>query len=220
MRLWILQDVHRGGLCGIESTLERAGETSVDALMSSRSFLSSAFPPRSLSERDSPCRCLDGVSPYHWRCNLSTKDFQRVPRSFASSAVPNAQEAHETRNDRLDVGTLPRQERPSSPIRAEASYIGSRINVYELLARKECANRYAKLHKGSAIVGLTEGLDVVDNDEKEGLPLGPYMVATSYGSAVFFNVSQVQKDRWINVLKQVAIEPASSERKYTEGECQ
>lgn len=52
----------------------------------------------------------------------------------------------------------------------------------------------------------------------QGMPLGSYLVATSYGSAVFFNVDAEGKEKWLEVLKSTATEPLAGEKKYHEGE--
>lgn len=135
-----------------------------------------------------------------------------IRRGFASSTFPISKEAGDVVGG--NEGTRTR----GFPIKAEAMYIGSRINIYDLLARKECASNYSKLHKESVIVGLTENCKEIEMGGKGELPLGPYLVATSYGSAVFFNGDQNMKAKWIAVLREVAVEPVSEGRKYTEGE--
>lgn len=102
-------------------------------------------------------------------------------------------------------------------VRVEATYVGSKINVYDLLARPEFADHYKRLHKGMVIVALTKGHVPDAAAETEGLPLGPYMVATSYGSAVFFNVDGSSKEQWLKVLQATATDPLiGEEKKYTE----
>lgn len=101
-------------------------------------------------------------------------------------------------------------------VRVEATYVGSKINVYDLLARPEFADHYKRLHKGTVIMALTKS-HIPDAAEIEGLPRGPYMVATSYGSAVFFNVDGSSRERWLKVLQATATDPLiGEEKRYTE----
>jgi len=147
-------------------------------------------------------------------------------RGFASAAaqpatepisIPNATSTHDgiPRTAPLSPRT-PNAACKSHTLRVEASYVGSRINVYDLLARPEFSSHYKRLHKGTAILALTD-TPVPEVSEADGMPLGPYLVATSYGSAVFFDVDAAAKDRWLAVLTEVAVDPVVGDRRYNEG---
>eukprot|EP00887_Chlorella_sp_A99_P004232 scaffold15.g4232.t1 len=88
---------------------------------------------------------------------------------------------------------------PEQTFRVDAQYVGSRINLVDLTAHPELRGHYKRLHKGAA-----------------GMPLDPYMVAFSYGSVAFFNASPELRERFLQVVKEVATEPVSKDKLYLE----
>jgi len=154
-------------------------------------------------------------------------------RTFASAAHPAEKQAPETSPSvQQSVPRPARQPRRQAPspapsqlqraatdtsrtLRVEATYVGSRINVYDLLARPEFSSHYKRLHKGTAILALTD-TTVPESAEADGMPLGPYLVATSYGSAVFFDVDAAAKEQWLSVLRSVAVDPVVGDKSYNE----
>lgn len=119
---------------------------------------------------------------------------------------------------RLAAVLPPTQALPAQNVRVEATYVGSAINIYDLMAHPECHGHYKRLHKGTVILSLDKNTgEISESMEADGMPLGPYLVATTYGSAVFFNVESAQKEEWLNVLRHVAVEPApSGDKRYNE----
>lgn len=102
-------------------------------------------------------------------------------------------------------------------MKVEAVYVGSGINVYDLLSLPQCSGHYRRLHKGSVVIALTDST-ISDAAETDGLPLQePFLVATSYGAAVFFNTEADVKEAWLSLLASVSTDPLQhSDRKYTE----
>ena len=84
------------------------------------------------------------------------------------------------------------------------------------MARPEFTAHYKRLHKGTVIVALSPDAQITEEAEVDGLPLGPYLVATSYGSAVFFNTEVQAKETWLELLRSVASEPVHGEKRYNE----
>lgn len=85
-----------------------------------------------------------------------------------------------------------------------------------MIARPELRGHYRRLHKGAVVLGLS-GAAIPDAAETEGMPLSePYMVAFSYGSVAFFNAGGELRDKFLQVAREVATDPVSSDRPYTE----
>jgi uncharacterized Rmd1/YagE family protein len=143
-------------------------------------------------------------------------------RTFSSAAVPEPHmqtpKPKKSSGHRLAAVLPSTQALPAQNVRVEATYVGSAINIYDLMARPECQGHYKRLHKGTVILSLDKSTgEVSEAMEAQGMPLGPYVVATTYGSAVFFNVESAQKEEWLNVLRNVAAEPAPlGEKRYNE----
>jgi uncharacterized Rmd1/YagE family protein len=149
-------------------------------------------------------------------------------RTFSSASVPEpttTQQTNPTTTPKLKksghrlAAVLPStQTLPAQNVRVEATYVGSAINIYDLMARPECHDHYKRLHKGTVILSLDQNNgDISEAMEADGMPLGPYLVATTYGSAVFFNVEPDQKEEWLTVLRNVAAEPAPlGDKRYNE----
>ncbi|KAL4433278.1 hypothetical protein ABPG77_003326 [Micractinium sp. CCAP 211/92] len=103
--------------------------------------------------------------------------------------------------------------------KADAHYVGSKIDIYALKARSEFSGHYKKVHKGAVVLALS-GRHISEQSETEGMPLDPaYMVAFNYGSVVFFNAGPKLRQRLLAVVREVASEPVSSERPYVEEYC-
>ncbi|GAB4817342.1 hypothetical protein N2152v2_004388 [Parachlorella kessleri] len=111
------------------------------------------------------------------------------------------------------------QQQQPQPVRTsfkvEAAYVGSKINIYDLMNRPEFSGHYKKLHKGTVVLGLTHRA-VDPQCEITGMPLDPYMVAFSYGSVVFFNSDRELKEAYLQVCRDEAADPVSADRPYTE----
>lgn len=90
--------------------------------------------------------------------------------------------------------------------RVEAMYVGSMINIYDVMNLKEYRNNFKSIHKGSALIGLHSDTHATTNTTTttNTLPYGPYMSVTSYGSAVFFGASKEMKRQCLSVLLQNA----------------
>lgn len=86
--------------------------------------------------------------------------------------------------------------------RVEAMYVGSMINIYDVMNLKEYRDNFKSIHKGSALIGLHS--DGIVSPKHGSLPHGPYMSVTSYGSAVFFGASKELKKKCLSVLLQNA----------------
>lgn len=103
--------------------------------------------------------------------------------------------------------------------KADAHYVGSKIDIYALKARPEFSGHYKKVHKGAVVLALS-GRHISEQCETQGMPLDPaYMVAFNYGSVVFFNAGPKLRQRLLAVVREVASEPVSSERPYVEEYC-
>ncbi|PSC70381.1 DUF155 family [Micractinium conductrix] len=103
--------------------------------------------------------------------------------------------------------------------KADAHYVGSKIDIYALKARKEFEGHYKKVHKGAVVLSLSPR-HISDQCETEGMPLDPaYMVAFNYGSVVFFNAGPKLRQRHLAIAREVAADPVSSERPYVEEYC-
>ena len=96
--------------------------------------------------------------------------------------------------------------------RVEATYVGSMINIYDLMNMKEYKDSFKAIHKGSALIGLSKYSAPTSQD---GLPFGPYMAVTSYGSAVFFDTSKELKNSCLSLIETAVHEPLV-ERNYNE----
>ena len=157
--------------------------------------------------------------------------YSSLYRTFSSAAVPapetSEQNSPQQRQQqqppkpktghRLAAILPPTQALPAQNVRVEATYVGSAINIYDLMARPECQGHYKRLHKGTVILSLDPTTEISETSEADGMPLGPYLVATTYGSAVFFNVESTDKEEWLTVLRSVAAEPAPlGEKRYNE----
>lgn len=86
--------------------------------------------------------------------------------------------------------------------RVEATYVGSMINIHDVMNLKEYRDNFKSIHKGSALIGLHSDSTISSKDGS--LPDGPYMSVTSYGSAVFFGASKELKRQCLSVLLQNA----------------
>jgi len=136
----------------------------------------------------------------------------------ATQYTPSQTSQTPKKGHRLAAVLPPTQTLPAQNVRVEATYVGSSINIYDLIARSECHGHYKRLHKGTVILSLDKNSgEISESMEADGMPLGPYVVATTYGSAVFFNVGSAEKEEWLNVLRSVAAEPAPlGEKRYNE----
>ncbi|KAL4448324.1 hypothetical protein ABPG75_005543 [Micractinium tetrahymenae] len=119
-------------------------------------------------------------------------------------------------------GTRPLPEAASAAeqvFKADAHYVGSKIDIYALKARPEFSGHYKKVHKGAVVLALG-GRHISEQCETQGMPLDPaYMVAFNYGSVVFFNAGPKLRQRLLAVVREVASDPVSSERPYVEEYC-
>ena len=145
----------------------------------------------------------------------NTRSFSAAPEGgpLKTSPLPSppaSSEAH-----RLACVITP-QSLPAQNVRIAATYVGSGINIYDLMARPEFKGHYQKLHKGTVILALSDA-KIPEKAETTGMPIGPYLVATSYGSAVYFNVDSAAKEKWLEVLRSVATDPIVGDKKYNEG---
>lgn len=103
--------------------------------------------------------------------------------------------------------------------RVEATYVGSMINIYDVMSMKEYKNNFKSIHKGSALIGLYPHDGSLENMDAGTLSHGPYMAVTSYGSAVFFGTSKELKNHCLSALLQnakVVSDPLSDHTLYTE----
>lgn len=97
------------------------------------------------------------------------------------------------------------EEQKKHAFRVEATYVGSMINIYDVMNLKEYRNNFKAIHKGSALIALHNERIVGDGkDVKDTLPYGPYMSVTSYGSAVFFGASKELRKQCLHTLLQNA----------------
>ncbi|EFN56401.1 hypothetical protein CHLNCDRAFT_144977 [Chlorella variabilis] len=114
---------------------------------------------------------------------------------------------------------LPPAASPSEQVfKADAHYVGSKIDIYALKERPEFAGHYRKVHKGAVVLSLTPRR-ISDQCETEGMPVGPYMVAFNYGSVVFFAAGPKLRAQYLAIAREVAADPVSSDRPYVEEYC-
>lgn len=180
------------------------------------SNLPSAAMTFNLSRHSTFTPCTSAALP--WLRHSSQCGHARI-FSSASEAAPNIPAVTPTSSPRQAprlACVITPQSQPSQNVRVEATYVGSGINIYELMARPEFSGHYQRLHKGTVILGLTNE-HVPEKAETSGMPTGPYLVATSYGSVVFFNVDPVAKEGWLEVLRSVASDPLVGDKRYNEG---
>jgi hypothetical protein len=103
-------------------------------------------------------------------------------------------------------------------LKAEAQYVAAALDVYALAARPEFAGRWRKLHKGTAVLSLGEPAGAASGGPAEAPPpRAPFLVATAYGSVVFFGASRAERARWLAVVRGAATDALPPERAYTEG---
>lgn len=83
--------------------------------------------------------------------------------------------------------------------RVEANYLGSTINVYDLVRLDQYKENFKAVHKGSALIGLSPQA----GSDAHGTPTNnrtSYMAVTSYGSAVFFDTPRELKEKCLSLL--------------------
>jgi uncharacterized Rmd1/YagE family protein len=109
--------------------------------------------------------------------------------------------------------------------RVEANYLGSTINVYDLVKLDQYKDSFKTVHKGAALISLNEqhaGIGAQTNakgtvDQTNG---SSFMAVTSYGSAVFFDTPKELKDRCLTLLlnknPSVVSEPLKDHTLYKE----
>jgi uncharacterized Rmd1/YagE family protein len=113
------------------------------------------------------------------------------------------------------TSTLEKKDSSRHVFRVEATYVGSMINIYDVMNLKEYRDNFKSIHKGSALIGLHA--DSMDSRKDGSLPYGPYMSVTSYGSAVFFGASKELKKQCLSVLLQnVVSDPLLDHSLYNE----
>ena len=91
--------------------------------------------------------------------------------------------------------------------RVEANYLGSTINVYDLVKLDQYKDSFKAVHKGAALIGLCD-----DSSS--------FVAVTSYGSAVFFDTPKELKERCLSLLlnknASVVSEPLKDHTLYKE----
>lgn len=104
--------------------------------------------------------------------------------------------------------------------RVEANYLGSTINVYDLVKLDQYKDSFKAVHKGAALIGLRG-----DGTASEGTAGGKegsssFVAVTSYGSAVFFDTPKELKERCLSLLlnknASVVSEPLKDHTLYKE----
>ncbi|KAI3426339.1 hypothetical protein D9Q98_008712 [Chlorella vulgaris] len=119
----------------------------------------------------------------------------------------------------LGARPIPTADCPTEQVfKADAHYVGSKIDIYALKERPEFAGCYRRVHKGAVVLALSPR-SIPQQCETEGMPLGPYMVAFNYGSVVFFAAGPRLRQRALSITREVAADPVSSERPYVEEYC-
>lgn len=82
--------------------------------------------------------------------------------------------------------------------RVEANYLGSTINVYDLVKLDQYRDSFKAVHKGAAIIGLPCHSQEDSMNDINGN--SSFVAVTSYGSAVFFDTPKELKDRCLALL--------------------
>jgi uncharacterized Rmd1/YagE family protein len=148
-------------------------------------------------------REISSVSPLvHSLCTLWN------PRPSTTASSVRWMSAKGVSSSQTSKGAEKRQH----AFRVEATYVGSMINIYDLMNMKEYKDSFKAIHKGSALIGLSQ---YSASNSQDGLPFGPYMAVTTYGSAVFFDTSKELKNSCLSLIEAAVHEPLV-ERNYNE----
>lgn len=91
--------------------------------------------------------------------------------------------------------------------KAEALYVGSRIDVRALKRHSKIEPHWNQLENDTLTVALSPH-PLPDNAETEGFPEGcPMMLAYSYGSVVFFDAPSEVKKKYMDVCRKASTDP-------------
>ncbi|KAI7843760.1 hypothetical protein COHA_002658 [Chlorella ohadii] len=145
---------------------------------------------------------------------------ETVPKVLDAEATAAIKELQLGRHRGGSTRPLPAADSPHEQVfKADAHYVGSKIDIYALKERPEFKGHYKRVHKGAVVLALSSR-HISDQAETQGMPLDPgYMVAYNYGSVVFFNAGPKTRHRHLAIAREVASDPVSSERPYLEEYC-
>ena len=152
--------------------------------------------------------------PVHDACTTSVRPLLLL-QSFASTLQNIKTSSYHLSAATRGMRRMSTSRNGKHSFKVEAMYIGSLINIYDLLKLSEFGENFKSVHKGAILIALGN-CPKGDASLTENLPFGPYMVLTSYGSAVFFDVSDDLKRRCLASLQQVVQDPIK-DLKYIEG---
>lgn len=169
---------------------------------------------------------LDGISSMSSMSSMSSTSSALPAARFAFSAAARlAPDAKPARGPvHLDGCLSGKPPGAKHTFRVEANYLGSTINVYDLVKLDQYKDSFKAVHKGAALIGLRG-----DNWARAGGPArdeggeeasSSFVAVTSYGSAVFFDTPKELKERCLSLLlnknASVVSEPLKDHTLYKE----